>query len=268
VNADVSSLARDWASRTSRAALRFGVPASFVTETGSTNDDAKRALASGAPHGALFVADRQSAGRGRQGRSWQGEPGASLLFSIALRCPVAPHAAGAIPVAAGLALAEAIDDVAGRPVARVKWPNDVRLGGKKVAGILADATVRAGVIEGVVVGVGVNVGNVQFASEFAERATSLAAEGIVAERLDLLERFCARFESLAERVALHGLRDCAARLAAKHELLGAHVRRSDAAEAVADRIDDEGRLVVRRDGGAIERWSSGEVHLVSSEVSS
>jgi BirA family biotin operon repressor/biotin-[acetyl-CoA-carboxylase] ligase len=266
VSADVSALASAWEARVGRAALRLGAPASFVLETASTNDDAKRALAEGAPHGALFVAEAQRAGRGRQGRSWQGEAGASLLFSLVVRCPIAPHAAGAIPVAAGLALAEAIDDLAGRAVARVKWPNDVRIGGKKVAGILADATVRAGAIEGIVVGVGVNVGSMQFASELEGRATSLANEGVAAGRLDLLERFCVRFEALVARAAQHGLRDFAARLAAKHELLGARVRRSDGVEGEADRIDDEGRLVVRREG-AFERWSSGEVHLVAAEAS-
>jgi len=260
-----SSLAEAWQTRMRRGALSLGAPASFVEETASTNDDAKRALASGAPHGALFVAESQTAGRGRQGRTWQGEPGASLLFSLVVRCPIAPHVAGAIPVAAGLALAEAIDDVAGRAVARVKWPNDVRIGGKKVAGILADATVRAGAVEGVVVGVGANVGAMYFANDLVGRATSLANEGIAAERLDLLERFCVRFEALVERAAQHGLRDFAARLTEKHELFGARVQRSDGVEAEADRIDDEGRLVVRR-GGALERWSSGEVHLVSAEV--
>ena len=264
---DVSALASAWDARVAHGALRLGAPATFVLETASTNDDAKRALAAGAAHGAIFVAEAQTAGRGRQGRSWQGEPGASLLFSLVVRCPIAPHAAGAIPVAAGLALAEAIDDLACRAAARVKWPNDVRIGGRKVAGILADATVRAGTIEGVVVGVGVNVGSMQFTSDLAGRATSLANEGIAAGRLDLLERFCVRFEALVERAAQHGLRDFAARLAAKHELFGARVRRSDGVEAEADRIDDEGRLVVRREG-ALERWSSGEVHLVSAEARS
>ena len=266
MGAEVAALASAWDARVRHAGLRLGAPASFVLETASTNDDAKRALAEGAPHGAIVVAEAQTAGRGRQGRSWQGEAGASLLFSVVLRFPIAPHAAGAIPVAAGLAPAEAMDGGAGRAAARVKWPNDVRIGGKKVAGILADATVRAGAIEGVVVGVGVNVGSMQFASDLEGRATSLASEGIATGRLDLLERFCVRFDALAERAAQHGLRDYAARLAAKHELFGARVRRSDGLEGEADRIDDEGRLLVRREG-AIERWSSGEVHLVAAEAS-
>lgn len=257
----VVALERAWHERASAAGLRLGVPASFALETASTNDDAKRAAAAGASHGALFVAERQSAGRGRQGRAWQGAPGASLLFSVVVRCPVVAHAAGAIPVAAGLALAEAIDALAPDPCAFVKWPNDVRIGGKKVAGILADATVRAGTIESIVVGVGVNVGAFAFDAEFADRATSLAREGIVVDRLALLEAFLARFESMVERVAVHGLRDYAARVAAKHELFGREVRRAEGERGIARAIDEEGRLVVEREG-ALERWSSGEVHLV------
>jgi BirA family biotin operon repressor/biotin-[acetyl-CoA-carboxylase] ligase len=258
----MASLERAWAERVARGGLRLGAPASFVRETASTNDDAKRAAAAGAPHGALFVAESQSAGRGRQGRAWQGEPGASLLFSVVVRCAITPHAAGALPVAAGLALAEAIDALATRPCALVKWPNDVRIDGKKVAGILADATVRAGVIESVVVGVGVNVNAFPFDASFATRATSLAAEGIAVERLALLEAFLVRFEAMVERVAMHGLRDYATRIAAKHELFGREVRRAEGEEARAEAIDDEGRLIVNR-SGVVERWSSGEVHLVA-----
>jgi BirA family biotin operon repressor/biotin-[acetyl-CoA-carboxylase] ligase len=255
------SLERAWHERVAAAGLGLGALASFVLETASTNDDAKRAAASGAPHGALFVAEQQSAGRGRQGRAWQGEPGASLLFSVLVRCPIAPHAAGAIPVAAGLALAEAIDAFAERACAFVKWPNDVRVGGKKVAGILADATVRSGTIESVVVGVGVNVGAFDFDAEFAERATSLAREGVVVDRLALLEAFLARLESMIARVAQHGLRDYASRVAAKHELFGREVQRAEGEIARVESIDDEGRLLVNR-GGSVERWSSGEVHLL------
>ncbi len=262
-----SDLGLAWQSRAAAAGLVLGARASFVDETVSTNDDAKRAAASGAPHGALFVAERQSAGRGRQGRAWQGEPSASLLFSVLVRCPIAPHAAGAVPVAAGLALAEAIDELAQRPCAAVKWPNDVRIGGKKVAGILADATVRGGTLESIVVGVGVNVGEFAFDGSFADRATSLAREGVLVDRLSLLQAFLVRFEAMIDRVAQHGLRDYAARIAAKHELFGHEVRRAEGELARAAGIDDEGRLLVDR-GGVVERWSSGEVHLLPPGASS
>ncbi len=246
-----------WGVRDRSRESPLGRPATFRRETTSTNDDAKAALSAGAPHGSLFVADFQTAGRGRQGRSWQGEAGASLLFSVLLRCPIAGRVAGAIPVAAGICLAEAIDGLAGRTIARVKWPNDVLINGRKVAGVLSEATVRSGSVEGVIVGVGVNVGKMQDAIELS---TSLADAGVTVARVDVLEAFLSRFGAVVERVAHHGLRDFAARVAAKHDLAGSAVRRSDGAEALAESIDEEGRLVVLREG-VRERWSSGEVHL-------
>ena len=173
-----AELREQWLARPIDASPGLGAPAAFVDETQSTNDDAKDAAARGAVHGSLFVAGSQTAGRGRQGRHWDGDERASLLFSIVVRVPVVHRFVGAIPVAAGLALAEAMDALAPQAGATVKWPNDVRVRGRKVAGILAEATVRAGVVESIVVGVGVNVGKMQFASEFADRATSLENEGI------------------------------------------------------------------------------------------
>jgi len=251
-----------WPERARAAGLALGVPATFAAETASTNDDAKAAAALGARHGSLFVAARQFAGRGRQGRRWESDDDASLLFSVIVRVPAVARYVGALPVAAGLALVEAIDALAPATRVTLKWPNDVRIAGRKVAGILAEATVRAGAVESVVVGVGVNVGKMQFASEFASRATSLGNEGIELDRSAVLEAFLARFGGLADRVAVHGLRDVATRIAARHELFGREVTRSDNVVGVADCIDDEGRLVVRRDD-VVERWSSGEVHLLS-----
>lgn len=257
-----AQLREQWLARPIDASPGLGAPASFVDETASTNDDAKDAAARGAVHGALFVAGSQTAGRGRQGRHWDGDERASLLFSLVVRVPVVHRFVGAIPVAAGLALAEAIDALAPQACATVKWPNDVRVRGRKVAGILAEATVRAGVVDSIVVGVGVNVGKMQFASDFADRATSLENEGIHVAKFAILEAFLTRFDALVSRVAVHGLRDVEARIRARHELFGQRIVRSDGVDAIADVIDDEGRLVVRRDE-AVERWSSGEVHLAA-----
>jgi len=257
-----AELREQWLARPVDASPGLGSPATFVDETASTNDDAKGAAARGALHGALFVAGFQTAGRGRQGRHWDGDERASLLFSLVVRVPVVHRFVGAIPVAAGLALADAIDALAPQACATVKWPNDVRVRGRKVAGILAEATVRAGVVDSIVVGVGVNVGKMQFASEFADRSTSLGNEGMPVTRSAILEAFLTRFDALVSRVAVHGLRDAEARIRARHELFGQRIVRSDGVAGVADVIDDEGRLVVRRDE-AVERWSSGEVHLAA-----
>jgi BirA family biotin operon repressor/biotin-[acetyl-CoA-carboxylase] ligase len=127
-----------------------------VAQTGSTNEDLLAAARSGAAEGAVLAAERQTRGRGRQGRSWVSQPGTALTFSVLLR-PVAvpPPGRGWLPLLAGVAVARAVRAGTGVPVA-LKWPNDVLADGAKLAGILAE---QAG--DAVVVGIGINVGTAQ-----------------------------------------------------------------------------------------------------------
>ncbi len=138
--------------------------------------------AQGAPHGAVVVAEHQTDGRGRHGRAWTAAPGEGLLFTVVLRPELEPSRLGLVPLAAGLGVAEA---VAARGVeAQIKWPNDVRVGGRKLAGLLAEASHgRGGAV--VLLGVGLNVGQSAFPGELA--ATSIGLEtGAPARPLDLL----------------------------------------------------------------------------------
>ena len=121
----------------------IGRPRLHLRSTSSTNDRARELAAAGAPHGTLVTAGMQTAGRGRQGRTWTAPPGTALLASLVLRA-----SDGLLPLRAGLAVA----DVAGDE-ARVKWPNDVLVAGRKVAGILAEARPQEG---WTVLGIGVN----------------------------------------------------------------------------------------------------------------
>jgi BirA family biotin operon repressor/biotin-[acetyl-CoA-carboxylase] ligase len=123
-----------------------------VAETGSTNADLLAAARAGEPEGLVLVADAQTAGRGRQGRSWKSPPGASLMFSVLLRPAGVPAASiGWLPLLAGVAVAAAV--TAATPVdARLKWPNDVLASGAKLAGILAESRRDL-----VVLGVGINI---------------------------------------------------------------------------------------------------------------
>ena len=133
----------------------FGTPFRFQETTGSTNADALEWARRGAPHGAVVVAGQQTAGRGRWGRSWRSEPGRSLLFSVILRPPPASANVGLLMTVLGLACVDAferLDDLA----VRLKWPNDVIVSGRKVAGILVESHGTLG-IDAVVAGVGVNV---------------------------------------------------------------------------------------------------------------
>ena len=147
--------------------------------------------AAGAPHGALVTARHQRAGRGRHGRAWTDAPGASLMLSLVLRPRLRPDALALVGLAAGLALAEALDGFG--VDARVKWPNDVRVGGRKLAGVLAEARWE-GRRPVVLVGVGLNVGPASVPALHADRATSLAAVAArPVGRLDPLGPFLDRF---------------------------------------------------------------------------
>lgn len=145
----------------------LGVPIRHLASVASTMDAA--AAWADAPHGAVVVAEAQTAGRGRHGRAWQAAPGASLLFTVVLR----PAAAGVglVPLAAGLAVAEAVGEWG--VDARLKWPNDVRVGGRKLAGVLAETTWSGGAPR-VLLGVGLNVSQTDFPPGL--RATSLRLE--------------------------------------------------------------------------------------------
>ena len=139
--------------------------------TGSTNADLLERAAGGAPEGTVLVAEAQTSGRGRMGRAWVSRPGAALTFSALLRPVVVPPARrGWIPLLAGVAIASAVAAAAGLD-ARLKWPNDVLVGGRKLAGILAEQAAGA-----VVVGVGLNV-SARRDELPIETATSLALEG-------------------------------------------------------------------------------------------
>ena len=134
----------------------LGRPLHVYESLESTNATALELARAGAPHGSLVVADEQTAGRGRSGRRWLTPPGAALAFSLVLRPQsVSPQALGGLNVLGALAVVEA---AARREIAaQIKWPNDVLVGGRKVAGILVEATWRGEALEYVVLGIGVNV---------------------------------------------------------------------------------------------------------------
>jgi len=162
------------------------VSVSWVSETGSTNDDAKRAASNGASAPAVFVADSQTRGRGRAGNAWLSAKGEGLLFSLVLRPKLRPDATAPVTLAVGSVIAKLLDDLApGR--CRVKWPNDVELDEKKVAGILVEAQTRGDRVEALIVGVGINVAGKELPPEVAATATSLALAGVAsADRVMLL----------------------------------------------------------------------------------
>jgi len=242
----------------------------YAAELDSTNDQMKRWAAEDAPHGAVWLADYQSAGRGRLDRRWDAPPGTSLLLSVLLRPTGWPAERGAwLTMLAGLAAAEAIERVAGLP-SRLKWPNDVLVehGGqwRKTGGLLLDATLDGPRLATAIVGIGLNV-NVPAAAlpDFATPATSLLAAGErpVARRALLVE-LLARLEH--HYAAAGAGQSPAAAWSARLQTLGQAVAVTAAGSAapllgVAEGVDEWGRLLVREATGQLHTVAAGDVTL-------
>lgn len=238
-----------------RRIVRLGVVASTMDEVG-------RLGRAGEPEGTVVVAREQSAGRGRAGRGWQAPAGTSLLCSVLLRPRVGPERLGRLSLVAGVAVAEAIEELAGSNV-RLKWPNDVWLGdgptGRKVAGLLAIA--QAGEFPTVVLGVGVNVNS--SAEQLPVGGTSLLAEtGRVFEVDLLLSRFLERLEAryvgfLADGGAsgVQAWRRRAALVGDAVEVVEGGVTR----RGVMRGVDEDGALVLERADGGRERVVAGDL---------
>lgn len=222
--------------------MTLGTPRLHYRVVDSTNARARDLAARGAPHGTLVTATEQTEGRGRQGRSWTAPPGRAVLCSLVLREP--PRL---LPLAAGLAVAV----VAGSD-AMVKWPNDVLLDGRKVAGILVEG--RPG--EGwAVAGIGINVAmdEADFPLELRDKAAGLgrpatAIEPTLARLLKQLDRWV----QAPDAAVLAALRP-------RDALLGRHVRWGTG-EGQAAGVDDQGRLLVSVNGDQVA-LGAGEVHL-------
>jgi BirA family transcriptional regulator, biotin operon repressor / biotin---[acetyl-CoA-carboxylase] ligase len=239
----------------------LGKPYFWLEETTSTNDEAKAAAKAGAPHGAVWVAESQTAGRGRQGRRWLAARGESLLVSVLLRIPCAPARLPPLALVAGLAVRDAVARALGSGAApvRLKWPNDVLIGKKKVAGVLVEAQLAGKNVESIVVGVGINVHARSFPDEIAERATSVGLEtASVPDRAELLADLLHGLDRDLPIAAARGLGTMHARLIEADALRGSRIR-GERGEGVAEGIDLEGRLWVREDDGTIHKWSAGEV---------
>jgi BirA family biotin operon repressor/biotin-[acetyl-CoA-carboxylase] ligase len=231
-------------------------------ETVSTNDDAWAALDDGLPDGVTVVADAQTGGRGREGRAWTQVPGRGLALSVALHLGCDPEQAGLIPLAAGLALAESIARFGISP--RLKWPNDVMLESRKLAGLLCERRRRAAGGEAVVIGAGVNVRHApgDFPVELASIATSLAIAGVAASLEDVAAEFVnalePRWTELQEGSRAAILEAWSARAAYWGEPVTVRTP-AGPLSGVAQRLDKDGALVLRLASGAETRVLAGDL---------
>ncbi len=229
----------------------------WVDETGSTNADLLESARAGAPAGTVLVADHQTAGRGRLGRRWQAPPGGSLLASLLF---LAPRTAGLhrYTQALGVAAGDACREIAG-VATLLKWPNDVMVGDRKLAGVLAESAATPSGEIAVVVGIGLNVNwPPPLPADLAETMTALNLEaGRDVDRGDILHAM------------LRGLDEIDwSRLAERYRgalgTLGRHVRieqAHDTFEGVAVDVQADGRLLVRTCDGDREVTTGDVVHL-------
>lgn len=247
----------------------------FSAETGSTNDDVLALARAGAPAGIVVMADQQSRGRGRQGRTWVSPPGANLYLSFLVRPDAQPGAAPPITLAAGVAVAEAMNEFGAK--ASIKWPNDILLlinnnnnnmemeptVERKVAGILTESVSRGARLEAVVVGIGANLNWRDLPAELAATATSLAlATGTLIDRAAFAEILLERLEHWIDVLLTDGSAPVVAAWKARAATLGRRVTVSDGNPPESGRardVDDTGALVVERDDGSIVKIRSGEI---------
>jgi BirA family biotin operon repressor/biotin-[acetyl-CoA-carboxylase] ligase len=159
--------------------LSLGQPLVELAEATSTNDVLRQMAVAGAAEGTTVVALQQTRGRGRQHRPWHSPPGLGLYLSVLLRPPWPASESGALAPLAGVAVASALKQL-GVPDIRLKWPNDVLAGGRKICGVLVEPALKGGQIEFAVVGIGVNVlhGADDFPPELRHTATSCALAGV------------------------------------------------------------------------------------------
>ncbi|HEX3595274.1 MAG TPA: biotin--[acetyl-CoA-carboxylase] ligase [Polyangiaceae bacterium] len=245
-------------SRREELGLRLGTPLTAMAETGSTNDDAFTAARSGAPHGAVFVADAQRSGRGRRGSAWTSPSGENLTFSILLRPSLPAERIAAIALVAGLAVRAAAATRIREPVV-IKWPNDVLSTGRKLAGILVESRLSGAEVEAVVVGVGVNVSMRELPPDIASIATSLALLGDPApNRETLLAEILCGFEERLARFEYAGLSALLPELN-EHDALRDESLKVGEVRGTGAGIGAEGALLLRDATGRIHRITSGTV---------
>ncbi len=239
---------------------RYGRAHEHHEQVGSTNDRASAWLRDGGPHGLLVTADAQTAGRGRNGRAWASPTGSNLYLSLGARVPRPRADVTAVGLAAAVAVRRGLADVAGLSL---KWPNDLLVAGRKLAGILCESRWSDGGVE-LVVGIGINL-QTPLDPRLEGVATSLTAEGVGTPRLDVLANVLAELESVLESFWAEGFGPLRREYTAHNGQLGGRVRvvqPKDAFEGVAESVTVEGALRVRTDDDALRVVQAADVHSV------
>ena len=237
-----------------------------LDECDSTNDEAARLARAGARHGTVVIARAQRAGRGRDGRSWASPRDAGLYLSAVIRTPLPLVDVPPMTLAIGVGLCDAARAL-GAPAA-LKWPNDVLVGGKKLAGVLVEAHSQGHRVDAVIVGIGVNLsaaGAASWPPELAATAISMEqAAGAPVDRAAFIDQLLAQVERWIDRYVASGI---AAIAPAWRDRMAAGITartRGGGVELCGELagLDDDGALLLRDAGGELHRVRSGDVEVI------
>lgn len=236
----------------------------YLDEVDSTNTRAKLEADTGAPGWTLVTADRQISGKGRRGRSFDSPAGVGIFMTLILKPDFPPVKASMLTLISGLAVCKGLREVTGIP-AMIKWPNDIVINGKKICGILTEMSSEMEYINYVVVGIGINVNNDKFPQDIADVATSVRLEtGKVFRRSDIiasvikhLKKYYDIFLRTEDLSLLKEEYNSLMINTGKRVLV---IRGDENYEAVAKSIDNDGELIIERDG-QVMKVMSGEVSV-------
>lgn len=237
----------------------------FLEETNSTNTQAKILAAEEAANGLLVVAEQQSMGKGRRGRSWSSPRGNGIWMSLLLKPAIKPSSASMITLVAALATAKAVKEQTGLE-AKIKWPNDIVVNGKKICGILTEMSSELDYIHYIIIGIGLNANTKEFPKELQEVATSLYLEAkrevgrsqLIACIMEFFEAYFMQFE---KEETLSGFLKEYNSLLVNQEQEVRVMEPQREYHGVALGIDQEGALLVRLSDNTVKRVVSGEVSV-------
>lgn len=231
----------------------------------STNNKAKRMAEEGAPHGTLVIADEQTGGRGRRGRSWNTIPGAAIAMTLVIRPELPPERASMVTLLMGMAVASGCRELLGLPVG-IKWPNDAVLDGKKICGILTEMSMEMDAINYLVIGTGINVNMDEFPEEISQVATSLSIHaGHTVNRAEVICRCMKYFEQYYEAFAaagnLSGLKNIYNEMLVNRDAEVRVLEPGNEYTGISRGINDLGELLVEREDCSVTAVFAGEVSV-------
>ncbi len=239
---------------------RLGQNAMFLDTVGSSMDEAFRLGMEGAPEGTIVCAETQTKGRGRLGRRWASPKGKGIYASLILRPHFAPAQTAQLTLMTAVAIAQALTKISGIKI-EIKWPNDLLVGGRKLAGILTELRAEMDQVEFVVIGFGINVNST--AQNLVEGSTSLKMEtGNSFSRVLVLQELLVSLEFWYDGLKKQGFQPVLKAWKSNSATLKTRVRVTDAdgvAEGVAFDLDDDGGLLIRQDSGVVIKKMAGDI---------